>query len=112
MRGIVLTSRLGRRVAMCALVAAAVLVPAEGIHAQIPTVRAYLDPPEIAGSEQPIQLILEFAGVKDPESVSVPVDLGLGEPDGFPRRGVMISARGHRRAAAGRSVHGQVHDLR
>ncbi len=79
------------RTAMFAMVAAGVLAPPKGTQAQ-PTVRAYLEQPEVAGREQPITLILEFSGVEDRESISVPVDLGLGGLDDFPRRVVLIRA--------------------
>ncbi len=84
--------RLIRRAVMFAMVAAGFLAQAQHTQAQVPTVRAYLDSPEVAGREQPITLILEFSGVEDRESISVPVDLGLGELDDFPRRVVLIRA--------------------
>ena len=79
------------RTAMFAMVAAGVLAPPKGTLAQ-PTVRAYLEQPEVAGREQPIALTLEFSGVEDHESITVPVDLGLDELRGLPGRGVLIWA--------------------
>ena len=93
MKDMIDTGGFVRRSAMFALVTAAVLARADKSHAQ-PTVRAYLDRPEIVGSGQPIELILEFSGVDDRESIGVPVGVGSGEFEGFPRRGVLIRAGG------------------
>jgi len=66
----------GRRLAVHVMMAAAVFGSPEIAHAQMPTVRAYVEPPEVVVG-QPFEVVIELSGVQDVQSVSVPADLGL-----------------------------------
>lgn len=83
MRNHVRIKGIAGRVCGCALAASAVFGQAEWTSAQMPTVRAYLDPPEV-GPGQSYSVVLELSGVQDPGSVSVPVVLSLAEALGVP----------------------------
>ena len=76
------TSRWAGRASAFAMMVFAVWGQAEWISAQVPTVRAHLDPPEV-GPEQSFSLVIELSGVQDFESVLVPVDPGLAQNGGF-----------------------------
>lgn len=70
-----------RRLAVHAMMTAAALGSAASAHAQMPTVRAYVDPPAVVVGE-PFQVVIELSGVQDLQSVSVPADLGLAATGG------------------------------
>ena len=89
------------RVAMYIVVAAAILGSAASAHAQIPTVRVYVDPPEVVAG-QSFEVVIELSGVQDLQSVSVPADLGLAAPSGRPAGTFMVA--GVERAMQQRSV--------
>ncbi len=71
------------------------LAGSECLSAQSPTVRAYLEQPEI-GRGQPVELIIELSGVQDRASVRVPADLGLLSAgiEGFGRTSIWPVRRG------------------
>lgn len=70
-----------RRLAVQVVMTAATLGSAAIAHAQMPTVRAYVDPPEVVAGE-PFEVVIELSGVQDLQSVSVPADLGLAATGG------------------------------
>lgn len=77
-----------RHLAVHVMMTAATLGSAAGAHAQMPTVRAYVDPPEVVAGER-FEVVIELSGVRDLQSVSVPVDLGLAASGGRPARTMM-----------------------
>lgn len=81
----------GRFVPLTVFLASAgvTLAGSERLSAQSPTVRAYLEQPEI-GLGQPVELIIELSGVQDRSSVRVPAALGLPATsiDGFDRTSI------------------------